>query len=103
MSAISKAVTAVALVATLAAGTALAGPMSCLPMQMMMSGPSGCGSQATPQGNAQACPVPAEKPAQEAACAGNGQDMGGTMASMASGGMNIATTVIDAIFGTPAR
>lgn len=100
MSAISKSATAFVLVAALSAGTALAGPMSCLPMQMMMPGSSGCASQAAPQG--QACPVPNENQAQES-CAGNGQDMGGTMASMASGGMNIAMTVIGAIFGTPAR
>ncbi|MDD5366973.1 MAG: hypothetical protein PHR30_16675 [Gallionellaceae bacterium] len=98
MSALSKSVTAFALVATLAAGPALAGPFPCMPMQMMSGAPD-CSRQAAPQ--SQACPAPEEWHDQE--CAGNGQDIGATLAGMAAGGMHIATTVINAIFGTPDR
>lgn len=100
MSAMSKSVKTLVLLAILSAGSAQAGPGPCMPMQFM-SGDSGCGGAQAAPASQQACAVPGARSEQETGCSSG--DMAGTLGNMAAGGMNIAMTVIGAIFGAPAK
>jgi len=112
MSAISKSIKLFALVAALSAGSAMAGQGSCMPMSMpmqmpmqmpMMQGASGCAGAEANQTGPQSCPLQDAKAQQDQGCAGNGGGLSAKLGDMASGGMNIAMTVIGSIFGSPAK